>query len=88
MERNNCIVAGDQAKNQRKTLSKQIGMLMKEKKTEEAEEIKKKVEAASTESAAADEKLEVLDSEINSILAVVPNLLDDRCVKESVSSLC
>jgi seryl-tRNA synthetase len=76
-ERNTCIVEGDAAKSVRKTLSKDIGLLMKEKKMEEAEELKKKVEMASADSAASDEKLVLIDREIGSILSLVPNLLDD-----------
>ncbi|KAJ1397435.1 Seryl-tRNA synthetase N-terminal domain-containing protein [Ochromonadaceae sp. CCMP2298] len=76
-ERNSCIVEGDAAKGVRKALSKDIGLLMRDQKMQEAEELKKRVELASADSAAADEKLAVIDSEIDSILSLVPNLLDD-----------
>lgn len=77
-ERNNLIVAGDNAKHLRKTLSKDIGMLMKQKKLSEVDILKAQVEAASEESARADEKLIDVERDIASILSTVPNLLDDR----------
>lgn len=78
IERNNYIVEGDSNKNLRKTLSKEIGILMKDKNLEEIEKLKQKVEQASLDSMKADEKLAEIDLEIDSILAILPNLLDDR----------
>lgn len=78
IERINLIAAGDHAKHIRKALSKDIGMLMKEKKLKEADVLKVQVEAANVESAHADEKLLVVDKQIENILSTVPNLLDDR----------
>lgn len=79
-ERNQLIVAGDKARNIRKTLSKDIGMLMKEKKIAEVEVLKAQVEAANAESHAANERLELIEKEISLILSSLPNLLDDRYV--------
>lgn len=76
--RNALIVEGDSAKNVRKTLSKQIGELMKNKEMEEANKLKVEVENANKISAQADEKLSEIDRQIESILSVIPNLLDDR----------
>lgn len=77
-ERSALIVEGDRAKNTRKTLSQQIGMLMKEKRDEEIAQLKLKVEEASALSEAADNKLNEIDNSMNKLFAVFPNLLDDR----------
>lgn len=72
------IQKGDKAKSDRKTLSQQIGKLMKEGKQEEVDAIKEEVAAASAISAACDEELGKIDAEIDTILACIPNLLDDE----------
>ena len=77
-DRSTCIVEGDKAKGLRKTLSKEIGLLMKENKVDEVNAIKLKVEEANLVSAKCDEKLETIDREIDKIFSMVPNLLDDR----------
>lgn len=77
-ERNAQIVAGDAAKNLRKTLSQQIGQLMKAGRTVEVDELKLQVEKASEVSAIADVALGHIDQQINAIFSVLPNLLDDR----------
>ena len=77
-ERNALIVQGDAAKNTRKTLSAQIGQLMKEGKTAEVDELKRQVEKANEVSAAADEAQGHIDRQIDAIFSVLPNLLDDR----------
>lgn len=79
--RNLSIVKGDAAKGIRKNLSQQIGQLMKEGKTAEVMELKKKVEEASETSAATDADLEIIDAEINTLFSVLPNLLDDRSAR-------
>ena len=76
-ERNAKIVEGDAAKNSRKTLSQEIGKLMKEGKADEATEMKEKVAKVSEISSACDESLGTIDAEINSIVSCIPNLLDD-----------
>lgn len=77
-ERNLLIVKGDAAKGVRKTLSQQIGQLMKEGKADEVAELKRQVEEASVTSAATDEGLAKIDADINTLFSVLPNLLDDR----------
>lgn len=77
-QRNLLIVKGDAAKSIRKTLSQQIGQLMKEGKNSEVVELKKKVEEASETSAATDAELVTIDDNINTLFSVLPNLLDDR----------
>jgi len=77
-ERNSAIMAGDKAKNIRKTLSQQIGQAMKEGKQELVTELKRQVEEANSQSAAADEELGRIEAEINQVFPLIPNLLDDR----------
>jgi hypothetical protein len=77
-ERVQLIGKGDLARNTRKLLSKEIGTLMKSGKTTEAADLKRKVEQASDESHAFDEKLAVVDNQLNQIVLDLPNLLDDR----------
>lgn len=76
IERSKMIAEGDQARNKRKSLSKDIGMLMREGK--DASDLKRLVEDANNVAAAADAKLSIIDEEINNILSVIPNLVDDR----------
>lgn len=77
-ERNQLIVKGDAAKGVRKTLSQQIGQLMKEGKTAEVAILKQQVEEASVKSAECDTELVTIDAAINRLFSVLPNLLDDR----------
>lgn len=79
-ERNACIQEGDKAKNIRKSLSKDIGLMMKQNKLVEVEQLKQRVEEANFASGEADEKLARIDAEIKSIFPMIPNLLDDRYV--------
>ena len=78
IRRNSLIFESDKAKSQRKTLSAQIGQLMKEKKEEEVAALKREVEDASAIAGKADEELKDIDAEINKKLFFIPNLLDDR----------
>jgi seryl-tRNA synthetase len=77
-ERNACIMEGDKAKNIRKTLSKDIGAMMKANNIDEVNALKQKVELANVHSNEADEKLAKIDEDIKRIFSVIPNLLDDR----------
>ena len=79
-ERNAYITEGDRAKSIRKKLSKEIGQLMKNGKHDEAVELKIQVEDANILSAQADTRISSLDSDIDAIFAMLPNLLDDRCL--------
>lgn len=77
-KRNSLIVAGDTARNTRKTLSKEIGKYMSKGDNEQAGILKGKVEDANIVAAKADEELQAIETEIHSIMSLVPNLLDDR----------
>eukprot|EP01039_Chlorochromonas_danica_P007959 gene7959-8779_t len=73
-----CIKTGDAARNLRKTLSKEIGLLMKAGDKEKVEQAKSQVEEASAQAAKADEEQAVIDQQIEAILSIIPNLLDSR----------
>ena len=76
-KRNALIKEGDAAKSERKALSKQIGMLMRDNKEDEVAVLKQKVEEATSTSDSIDVKLAAVDMEINALFSVIPNLLDD-----------
>jgi len=73
----------DKSLQERKMLSKQIGMLMRdknqkqEKREEDLKEIKIKSNEASKTAEKAEEQLLELEEKISSLLASLPNLLDD-----------
>lgn len=77
-QRSKWIMEGDHARNRRKTLSKDIGILMKSGKKEEAGVLKQQVEDASRIAEEADVQLVQIDQETNRIFSMIPNLLDDR----------
>jgi seryl-tRNA synthetase len=77
-KRNSLIVAGDAARNTRKTLSKEIGKYMSKGDKEQAALLKGKVEEANEVASKADEELQGIENEIQLIMSLVPNLLDDR----------
>lgn len=77
-KRKQSIIHGDEARAKRKTLSKDIGSLMKANKRDEAERLKQQVEEANKQASEADVALEALDKEIDHIFSLIPNLLDDR----------
>lgn len=72
------LIEGDAAKSIRKTLSQQIGQLMKAGKSEDVIVLKSKVEDASAVSASCDSELSDIDAEISRLFSVLPNLLADR----------
>lgn len=68
---------GDELRQQRNLISKEIGGLMKEGKKEEAEETKRKVAEIAGELAAMEQKEAEMTEEIRSRMLVIPNLIDD-----------
>ena len=76
--RNALIVERDTAKNSKKTLSQQIGGFMKSGNNGEVVRLKAQVEEMDRVSDAAEEQLQLVDAEIDNIVAVIPNLIDDR----------
>lgn len=77
-KRNLLIQESDAAKNKRKTLSVQIGQLMKEKNEVEVNKLKQNVEEANKIIETTDSKMIELDDKMNQLFALFPNLLDDR----------
>ncbi len=67
----------DSLRNQRKTLSKQIGGLLAKGRKEEAEEVKARVAGMADELAALEVREEELKEEIRKRMLVIPNLIDD-----------
>ena len=67
----------DGLRNQRKTLSKQIGGLMAKGQKEEAEAVKAQVNAMADELADLEKKEEELQAEIRKRMLVIPNIIDD-----------
>ncbi|CAM9112690.1 unnamed protein product [Choristocarpus tenellus] len=68
----------DSALNTRKTLSAQIGKLLKGGQTDEAEVLKQEVESANIVADRAEDSLNKVDEEMNNMFALLPNLLDSR----------
>jgi hypothetical protein len=77
-QRNDFITKGNDARNQRKTLSKHIGLAYAKKADEEAANMKVEVATATKAAEVADEQLDLVEKQIEEIFSVLPNLLDDR----------
>ncbi len=67
---------GDNLRAERKTLSGQVGMLMKEKKFVEAEEIKEKVRLDAEKLVEAENKQAEIEEKVKKIMMVIPNIID------------
>ncbi|MBE7076827.1 MAG: serine--tRNA ligase [Clostridiales bacterium] len=68
---------GDDLRAQRNSLSSQIGMLMREKKIEEANAIKSKVVANNDRIAVIEKEVAELEASIKKIMMSIPNIIDD-----------
>ena len=71
------MMHGDELRNERKTLSNQIGILMKEGKKEEAENIKYKVQEINNELLENEKLEEQYSEEIKSRMMKIPNIIHD-----------
>lgn len=78
-KRNALISEADAAKNIRKTISQDIGKLMKEGKLEEVEKLKLQVNEATEKANSLDVILDEINNSLDLQLSYLPNLLDDRC---------
>ncbi len=67
---------GDELRNNRNVVSRQIGALMKSGNKEEAEEVKKQVTAMAEELEALEAREAVLEEEIKKRMMVIPNIID------------
>ena len=68
---------GDELRQQRNTISKEIGKLMSQGKKEEAQEVKKQVQAIAGELEEMERKEAEMTAEIRKRMLVIPNLIDD-----------
>ncbi|RKJ39381.1 serine--tRNA ligase [Acutalibacter sp. 1XD8-33] len=68
---------GDELRQQRNTISKEIGRLMKEGKKEEAQETKKRVAEIAGELEEMERKEGEMTEEIKKRMMVIPNIIDD-----------
>ena len=68
---------GNELRGQRNSLSSTIGGLMKEKRIDEANEIKKQVQAINDKIAESEKEEEHLTAEIKTRMMVIPNIIDD-----------
>jgi seryl-tRNA synthetase len=71
------IMRGDELRNQRNVLSKQIGGLMQKGQKQEAEKIKQQVKDMLDELQALEEKEKVLTAEIKEKMMLIPQIIDD-----------
>ena len=71
-----CKTKADNLRAQRNALSKQIGVLMGQKKKEEAEEVKAQVKALGDEMAATEKLEEELLVKVKQIQMMIPNIID------------
>ncbi len=70
-------VKADNLKAERNKLSSEIGLLMKDKKVEEANKIKEKVNEINKEIPEFEEKENALEGKIKEIMMVIPNIIAD-----------
>ena len=68
---------GDNLRAMRKTLSNQVGALMKEKRVEEANQIKAQVVANNERITEIERQVEELEAKIKQIMMTIPNIVDD-----------
>ena len=68
---------GDDLRAMRKTLSNQVGALMKERRVEEANQIKAQVVANNDRIAKIEAQVEEMEAKIKQIMMTIPNIVDD-----------
>ena len=71
------IAEGDALRQARNTLSKQVGMLMKEGKREEAEAVKAQVKADAERLVAIEKEAEEVDAALKKAMMAIPNIIAD-----------
>ena len=76
-EYRDCKVKGDNLRGEKNKLSSSIGELMRNKKVDEANEIKEKVSSMQNEIEELSKKEEELEARIKEIMMVIPNIIDD-----------
>lgn len=76
-QRSELIQQGDSARTIRKTLSAEIGKLLRDDKASEAEAMKAEVEAVNLDAQVADDTLAKIDAQCAELFSALPNLLHD-----------
>ena len=71
------IAEGDALRAARNTLSKQVGMLMKEGKKEEAEQVKAQVKADADRLVAIEAEAADVDAALKKVMMAIPNIIAD-----------
>ena len=71
------ISEGDALRSARNTLSKQVGMLMKEGKREEAEAVKAQVKADADRLVAIEKENEEVEASLKKVMMAIPNIVAD-----------
>ena len=71
------IAEGDSLRSARNTLSKQVGMLMKEGKKAEAEEVKAKVKADADRLLEIEKENEEVEIALKKVMMTIPNIIAD-----------
>ena len=71
------IAEGDTLRAARNTLSKQVGMLMKEGKRDEAEQVKAQVKADADRLIAIEKECEDVDVALKKVMMTIPNIVAD-----------
>ncbi|NLC97243.1 MAG: serine--tRNA ligase [Erysipelotrichaceae bacterium] len=77
LEYRECKSTGDNLRNDKNKLSDSIGALMRDKKQDEATEVKKKVSDIQKEIEALESRESELESKIKDIMMVIPNIIDE-----------
>ena len=77
IEYRECKSKGDNLRSEKNKLSSQIGVLMRDKKIDEVEEIKKKIGEMQSEIVSLEEREIELEEKIKKIMMVIPNIIDD-----------
>ena len=77
IEYRDCKAKGDNLRSEKNKLSSQIGVLMKEKKLDEVEDIKKKIADMQKEIVDLEAREVELEEKIKKIMMVIPNIIDE-----------
>ena len=77
VEYRDCKAKGDNLRSEKNKLSAQIGALMRDKKVDEANDIKKQVTDMQNEITHLEEREAELEEKIKKIMMVIPNIIDE-----------
>ena len=77
IEYRECKSKGDSLRSEKNKLSSQIGVLMRDKKLDEVEDIKKRIGEMQSEIVSLEEREIELEEKIKKIMMVIPNIIDE-----------